>query len=336
VTERIWCDGNRSYIRLLPSAIRVKPRGCSLRLQRALSDFGFTHSFKSATGLIKEHYGFEFSETTLANTTRAHAQAISQMQNERTNAGLLPARGSGKIIAEADGTFLRIVETSSAKDRRKTRKINFQEARLSAATEHGSDKTFYEATFEDTNDVGLQWAYAAKNAGWSLESKIHVVSDGAVWISSQAKRIFGKQGTYIVDFYHLCEYLHNASESCSHNPKQWLKHQKKRLKRSAYSLVIKELEGNLEPENLPDEQAPVRCAYRYMKNRSDSLDYKQAIDENLPIGSGLIESGHKHVLQSRMKIPGASWAINNAENMIQSRAFRANGFWEQYWQKIAA
>jgi hypothetical protein len=73
-----------------------------------------------------------------------------------------------------------------------------------------------------------------------------------------------------------------------------------------------------------------------MKNRTDSLDYKQAIDEQLPIGSGLIESGHKHVLQSRMKIPGASWSINNAENMIQSRAFRANGFWVQYWQNIAA
>ena len=67
----------------------------------------------------------------------------------------------------------------------------------------------------------------------------------------------------------------------------------------------------------------------------DALDYKQALEESLPIGSGLIESGHKHVLQARMKLPGAAWKIENAENMVRARALRANNQWDQYWQKAA-
>ena len=39
-------------------------------------------------------------------------------------------------------------------------------------------------------------------------------------------------------------------------------------------------------------------AYRYLNNRRDCLDYKSALKNDLPIGSGLIESGHRHVLQA--------------------------------------
>lgn len=59
------------------------------------------------------------------------------------------------------------------------------------------------------------------------------------------------------------------------------------------------------------------------------------LEEDLPIGSGLIESGHKHVLQARMKLPGAAWKIDNAEHMVRARAFQANKQWDPYWQKAA-
>ena len=83
---------------------------------------------------------------------------------------------------------------------------------------------------------------------------------------------------------------------------------------------------------MPDEEAPVRKAYRYLSNREEQLDYQSAPDQELPIGSGLIESAHKHVIQARMKIPGAAWSIENAESIIRARAFRASGYWKDYWK----
>src|SRR5947208_3999285 len=69
---------------------------------------------------------------------------------------------------------------------------------------------------------------------------------------------------------------------------------------------------HLEPEDTPEENAPVRNGHRYLVNRIDCLDYPRALRLELPIGSGLIESGHRHVLQARLKKGGAAWLVENA------------------------
>jgi len=61
------------------------------------------------------------------------------------------------------------------------------------------------------------------------------------------------------------------------------------------------------------------------------LDYQRALAEGLPIGSGEIESGHRTVIQSRLKISGAWWRVGNAEKMLALRVTRANREWESYW-----
>jgi hypothetical protein len=58
--------------------------------------------------------------------------------------------------------------------------------------------------------------------------------------------------------------------------------------------------------------------------------------EDLPIGSGEVESGHRSVLQKRLKKPGAWWHKPNAESMGQIKTLQANGHSGNLWQKIAA
>ena len=43
--------------------------------------------------------------------------------------------------------------------------------------------------------------------------KVHAVGDGAPWIVGQVEARFGDQGRYLIDFYHVCEYLAAASEA---------------------------------------------------------------------------------------------------------------------------
>ena len=50
----------------------------------------------------------------------------------------------------------------------------------------------------------------------------------------------------------------------------------------------------------------------------------------LPIGSGLIESGHKHVLQARLK-KGGAWLISKAELIANLPVLRANRQWLSLW-----
>ena len=75
---------------------------------------------------------------------------------------------------------------------------------------------------------------------------------------------------------------------------QWRHIQQKRLRRGAFEKVIESLEDHLEPANTPEELSPVRNAHRYLSNRRECLDYPRALELDLPIGSGIIESGHRH------------------------------------------
>lgn len=292
--------------------------------------FGFERSFAKAVKSLKEHYGFSLPVSGVTETTLVHARKIAEYLDQRDRTLCLPAKGVETIIAEADGSFVPIVSTQGKKsDKRKNRQINYQEARLCACQGQGSVDCFYEATFREVDQVGKLWAECAKTAGRGLNTQIHGLGDGATWIQKQAQTYLQPK-RYLVDFYHICEYLADAKEACATNSR-WMDTQKKRLKTNHPEKVLKALKPYIEAESIDDSRAPVRTAHRYIQNRLDQLDYKGSLAEKLPIGSGLIESGHKHVLQARLKITGAAWSLNNAENMVKARALRANGQWEAYW-----
>jgi hypothetical protein len=74
----------------------------------------------------------------------------------------------------------------------------------------------------------------------------------------------------------------------------------------------------------------VRACYRYIKNRPHQLNHKAAIENDLPIGPGEIESAHRYVIQKRLKIAGSWWLEETAGNMLALRINRANNQRDDY------
>ncbi|MBI4548447.1 MAG: hypothetical protein HY707_10725 [Ignavibacteriae bacterium] len=91
------------------------------------------------------------------------------------------------------------------------------------------------------------------------------------------------------------------------------------------------LEKFKEPPSRKKEDAPLRTAIDYVRNRPGQFHYHLALERELPIGSGEIESAHRHLIQKRLKIPGAWWKKENANKRLQLRTLRANQRWNQYW-----
>ena len=86
----------------------------------------------------------------------------------------------------------------------------------------------------------------AIKAKFGKNTYLHGVGDGAPWIASQFKDKFGSQGHYLIDFYHVCEYLVAASPYCCDiNPKGWVEEQKKHLKNNDFKYVIENLSSFL-------------------------------------------------------------------------------------------
>ena len=95
--------------------------------------------------------------------------------------------------------------------------------------------------------------------------------------------------------------------------------------------AIVELSEGKEPSAAPEDNAPVTAAWRYLSNRRNSLDYARALENDLPIGSGLIESGRKHVLHARLKKAGSAWLESSAHLVSQLRILRSNKQWSILW-----
>jgi hypothetical protein len=308
---------------------QVKARGSSRKVQRALTDFGADEAFAPAAAKFKEHYGVVVGASRVRETTLRHARRLAASQPAPVRA--LPAQGAELIIGEADGTMVPIVDTTSAPagtDRRKHRQVHWQEARLVAAQAKGSATTHYEATLHGVEATGELWENAVRAAGRGLRTHLHGVGDGAPWIAEQCLRRFGPHASYLLDLYHVCDYLAAASGPA---PTPLMEQQRELLRTNRSAEVLAQLRPRLEPAALPDELAPVRCAVRYLENRPDQLDYAGALARGLPVGSGLIESGHRHVLQKRLKLAGSWWTLTHAHAMAQLRTCRANARFDAYW-----
>ncbi|MCI0352869.1 MAG: hypothetical protein L0Z53_25895, partial [Acidobacteriales bacterium] len=211
--EQIWRSSTKNYLRPLPRRLGVSPRGKSRRLQRALTDFGCEHSFAKAAESVREHYGFELGASAVRQATLAHAQrAKEKLENHYEQPlRILPAIQEEHVIAEVDGTMICTVEPGPRKG---SRPREWKEMRLVAAQARESVRTVYAATFGSVEETGRRWGHCARQAGWGLNSRIHAVADGAEWIRLQCREVFGEQGHFLCDFYHVSEYLAAAAPTC--------------------------------------------------------------------------------------------------------------------------
>jgi hypothetical protein len=243
-----------------------------------MTDFGADDAFAGAAAKLKEHYGIEVPVSAVRGFTEEHGAAMRAQEKQKND---WPDRvGVAVLISEMDGSMLPVVEVAepvareAPGDRRKTRKVGWKEARLALAHAPGSVTPIFGATLGSVKEAGERLAVCALEAGGGSQTKIHAVGDGAVWITEQMEEQFGTQAQYLVDFYHLCDYLAAAADGIAGNDKSaWMEEKKDWLKDNRWKDVLEALRPGLEPTHIPDPEAPVRACFRYISNRSNFLDY---------------------------------------------------------------
>ena len=328
MTEDVLRRGRRgARFRPFSQFAGLKPRGYSRALQRALTDFGAEESFAQASARFKEHYGIEMAASSVRACTLKHGGAIQEVAAETQR----PAAKA--IITQIDGSLIPVVQPpGEAPDRRKGKKLFWREVRLCSARAVGQSRSLHGATLGSLEATSCMWRETARRAGLTDQTAVHGVGDGAPWIVEKFTENF-PDGRFLLDFYHVSEYLARAALAiCGEKKaKAWLRRQQGRLLQNQWPKVLRALQARLEPTEAPSENTPIRTAYRYISQRREYLDYATALKEGYSIGSGEIESGHRHVVQKRLKLPGAWWKESNAERMLNLRTARSNGLWEHYW-----
>ena len=317
-------------IRPFVASSGIANRRHSLPLEEAIADFGASTPFAKVADKIRRHYGIGIAGSAAYAVTNRHAQAIAAF-------GVLPEAQTeaAVLIAEMDGSMVPVVQmaaTQGQADLRKTRTLCWKELKLGLVRRDGEIQPLFGATMGHAEEAGSILKAVAQAAGFAANTRVHAVGDGATWLSDQVESQFGSQATYLIDFYHACEYMAAAAKICSPTQTEnWMEQHKTLLKTNQAKAVLQALAPHREAADKPDDDAPVRACYRYLTNRLDQLDYQGALANKLPIGSGEIESAHRYIVQERIKRPGAWWKPENAANIVALRIADANGAWDRYW-----
>jgi hypothetical protein len=331
VIEPLWRNGT-GIERPFSAVAGVSCRGGSLALQRVMTDFGADEAFGRVPDKLQAHYGIAMPVSTIQRTTEQHAQRLYDQ-------AAAPESGPGAVtgvtfIGELDGAMVPVVEPSpAADDKRKGKRLSWKEVRLNLVHRPGSVTPTLGGNFAGgVEESGRQGWRCAAQAGFGPGSHWHAVGEGAPWIAGRLERHFGPQGSYLVDVYHLCEYLAAAANVCAPaDSRAWLELQKERLKANPVAAVLDSLAPFV---TIDHDDDPVTACDRYLRNRLGQLDYQSAIRQDLPIGSGEIESAHRYLIQDRLKLPGAWWSPAHVETLPALRLNRANGEWNAYWHGV--
>jgi hypothetical protein len=68
------------------------------------------------------------------------------------------------------------------------------------------------------------------------------------------------------------------------------------------------------------QRRPLEELIRYYQGNRERIDYARFLREGLMIASGIVESGHRHVIQARMKKSGQHWGQRGGRQMARLRA----------------
>ena len=155
-------------------------------------------------------------------------------------------------------------------------------------------------------------------------------------IKRAAKKV-GAEIRIVLDVIHVLEYLWHAAYAF-HAPGTdeaacWVENRFLALLNGQRGRdVAKGLRQMIKTHALTAKAAkPVRRAAKYLSSNSELLQYDRALADGLPIATGVIEGACRYLVQDRMGRTGARWSLVGAEAVLQLRALRTSGDFDDYW-----
>jgi len=158
-----------------------------------------------------------------------------------------------------------------------------------------------------------------------------------VWLADGGRgfwRLFdeclAQYATGILDFYHAAQNLWKGAKSWldgrTQQARDWFTSARRRLRRGQANEVLADLQAALELEGLPDAaRDTLTNLYNYLDKHRDHMDYAKFKELGLPIGSGMVESACKWLIQQRFKGVGMRWSEVGFNHLLHLRMALVNG-----------
>lgn len=190
--------------------------------------------------------------------------------------------------------------------------------------------------------VMLAWARRqASKRGFPGDSpkRTHIVIDGELCLYKGLVKLFPK-ATFALDIRHLEEKIwevgHAFHPSGSPELSAWVEDKIEWLYTGKVSELIIELKKmklslSARAKRDKDKREKVSKLISYMEKRLTMMNYKQLIEEDMVIASGIVEGAARYVIGERMDCGGMRWIPERAEALLKLRCIELNGDWDDFF-----
>jgi hypothetical protein len=181
------------------------------------------------------------------------------------------------------------------------------------------------AVLGDIDDLKPRLQLEALQQGITTASQVVWLSDGARGFWRLYRECFAHRAFGILDFYHAAQHLWQAA-SVYHNgnpartPQMWFDRMRHQLRHGFAKRIIKELDWLSKSKNTTEATKPLLCQVRdYLLTHIDHIQYRSFKKQGLPIGSGMVESACKWLIQQRFKGTGMRWSEDGFNHLLHLR-----------------
>lgn len=303
----------------------------SRELERRLADFALCDSFREGAERFSLHYRLNVSEKLFRDVADRVGRKTETCEDAALDFCASPppppprkTDAPDTLVVQTDGCLLPMRGP-----------VGWKEAKLATLYRQSHHVSHRES--ESNRGTVYQTRYAGvlgpQDEFWErLDTALRMERAGAgahvVWIADGAKgnwtlaEELAPEATQILDWYHALEHASDCAKSLfgEGNPlaELWCDSIARRLMSDEVAVVLTELEQCLFGTRGSTRDA-LLSLHRYYQRNAHRMLYGTYLRRSFPIGSGKVESAHRHVLQRRMKNAGQHWSVPRARRMVRMR-----------------
>jgi hypothetical protein len=317
---------------LLPGGLMPFMHECLVRLAAWMP-------FEKAAQFMGEMLGVAVSPATAARCTEAAGAAYVQLQTEEADhieqtAPPAPA-GAEKMVLSADGAMVPLRHGEWGE----VRTLALGEVQAAVQEQDTwvvhTQKVTYFSRLVDARQFEHLSLVEIHRRGLEHSGQVAAVNDGAEWLQSLVD-YHCPQALRILDFPHAAQRFGQVGQALfgegTPEANQWIQERLHRLKHQGPTELLEELGTLLEQH---PELEVLKENLTYLEKRTPQMNYPLFQEQGWPIGSGMVESGNKLVVEARLKGAGMHWRRENVNPLLGLRNILCSDRWPQEWPLIA-
>ena len=334
----------------LDEELGLVPGSLSPTLAESAVRLGSWVPFGVAVQLLEHFVHTHASESTVTRLTeRAGAayEAVQAAQGARLQTAARPAAVQGPPLQQVsvDGAFVPLVHKQWTEAKTVAIGTVQPPKRMADGTVeiHTTDLSYFSRVVE-CHAFSAQATIETVRRGTLTAGTVVAVADGAVWEETFFD-LHRPDAVRILDWPHAVGYLATCAQALygvdTTENHAWLAVQRETLLHGDPQVVLAKLRGLQEEVTVQAGDGPPPPALTaltesldYLTKRAEMLRYAEFRAAGYPIGSGIVESANKLVVEARLKGAGMHWTLAHVNPLLALRGMACSDRWDEGWPQL--